>query len=83
MGAEMEGPKYLGQGVGTDSVLTKTRFPSNPIIIRVPFSQYSAFNKETPKLKGEKGTTGVPRTYQGILLANIPASTLGLDFAGH
>ena len=38
-----------------------TRFSSKPYIIRVPFFLLSCFNKDTPKQKGEKGTTGVPR----------------------
>ena len=35
--------------------------PPNPLIIRVPFFLLFSFNKETPKYKGHKGTTGVPR----------------------
>ena len=34
---------------------------SNSMIIRVPFFVMFSFNKETPKSKGKKGTTGVPR----------------------
>ena len=31
------------------------RFPSNPLMIRVPFFLLLSFNKETPKMKREKG----------------------------
>ena len=37
------------------------RFPSNPLIVRVTFFLLFNFTKETPKLKGQKGTTGVSR----------------------
>ena len=35
-----------------------TRFPSNPIIIRVPFSLVFNFNKETPNKKGKRVLLG-------------------------
>ena len=38
-----------------------SRFPSNPILIRVPFFLTFSFSKKTLKLKGQKGTTGVLR----------------------
>ena len=37
-----------------------TRFPSSPLIIRVPFFLLFGFNKGTQKEKGQKGTTGEP-----------------------
>ena len=52
------------QGSQDSSYLTSgsgTRFPSNPLTIRVPFSLIFGFNKGTPNLKGQKGTTGAPR----------------------
>ena len=42
--------------------LLGSKFRSNPRIIRVPFFLMVSFNRETPKLKGKKGTTGVPRS---------------------
>ena len=38
------------------------RFPSNPLMIRVPLFLLFSFDKETPKSKGQKGTAGVPRS---------------------
>ena len=38
-----------------------TRFPSNPLIVRVPFFPIFSFNKETPFQNGKKGTTGAPK----------------------
>ena len=40
--------------------VSSTRFPSNPLIIRVAFFLMVSCYKETPKYKGKKGTTGVP-----------------------
>ena len=37
------------------------RFPSNPLIIRVPLFLILSLHEETPNYKGKKGTTGVPR----------------------
>ena len=37
-----------------------TRFPSSPLIIRVPFFLLFGFNKGAQKEKGQKGTTGGP-----------------------
>ena len=37
-----------------------SRLPSNPVIIGVPLFLPCSFNKETPKQKGQKGTTGAP-----------------------
>ena len=37
--------------------LSITRFLSSPFIIRVPFFILFCVNKETPKYKGQKGTT--------------------------
>ena len=37
------------------------RAPSNPLIIRVPFILIFGFSKETPKFKGQKGTTQEPK----------------------
>ena len=37
-----------------------TRFPSKPLMMRVPFFLMLTFSKATPKSKGIKGTTGVP-----------------------
>ena len=45
-----------------------TRFPSNPLMIRVPFFLLFNLNKETPKWKGQKGTTGVPIVYNSLKL---------------
>ena len=42
------------------------RFPSNPFIIRAPFFLLFSFKKETPKLKGQKGTTGVPCRWEVV-----------------
>ena len=42
------------------------RFPSSPLIIRVPFFLLFGFNKGTQKEKGYKGTTGEPRFYMGL-----------------
>ena len=39
---------------------SQTRFPSSPLIIRVPFFLLFGFNKGTQKEKGQKGTTGEP-----------------------
>ena len=39
---------------------TYPRFPSNPLMIRVPFFLILGFNKETPQIKGQKGSTGEP-----------------------
>ena len=36
----------------------ETRFPSGPLIIRVPFFLLFGFSKGTQKDKGQKGTTG-------------------------
>ena len=44
----------------TATRLILTRFPSSQLIMRVPFFLLFSFNKETPKSKGQKGTTGVP-----------------------
>ena len=40
------------------------RFPSSPLIIRVPIFLLFGFNQGTPKEKGQKGTTGEPRFQQ-------------------
>ena len=37
------------------------RFPSSPLMIRVPFFLLFDFNKGTQKEKRVKGTTGAPR----------------------
>ena len=37
-----------------------SRFPSSPVILRVPFFLLFGFNKGTLKEKGQKGTTGEP-----------------------
>ena len=41
---------------------SESRFPSSPLIIRVPFFLLFGFNKGTQKEKGQKGTTGEPRS---------------------
>ena len=40
--------------------MTLARFPSSPLIIRVPFFLLFGFNEGAPKRKGQKGTTGEP-----------------------
>ena len=57
----------------------ESRFPSNPLIIRVPFFLLFNFNKETPKEKGQKGTTGVPRNSWGRPMRIIVLELGGLD----
>ena len=37
-----------------------SRFPSRPLIIRVPFFPLFGFDMGTQKEKGQKGTTGEP-----------------------
>ena len=43
-----------------DSREACSRFPSNPIIMRVSVFLMFWFNKETPPKKGKNDTTGVP-----------------------
>ena len=47
--------------------LSKPRFPSSPLIIRVPCFLLCGFDKGTQKEKGQKGTTGEPRNCMGIM----------------
>ena len=56
-------------GQHANAAMGKPRFPGHPLIIRVPFFLLFSLNKKTPKQKGQKGTTKIPRSsasrYQG------------------
>ena len=42
----------------------ESRFHSNPYMVKVLFFLVVSFNKGAPKMKGKKGTTGVPRNHE-------------------
>ena len=50
-------------------------------MIRVPFCLIFSFDKETPKYKGNKGTTGVPRFRMSGLLGSMLLDSKALGWA--